>query len=598
MKLAAVDWVIIGFYGLVTLSVGLWMSRRAGKNIVEYFVAGRTLPWWLAGTSIAATWFASDAPLAAVSLIRKNGIYANWLWWYLGAGVILTVFFYARLWRRSQIITDAEFIELRYSGRAASVLRVFKACYEGLLRNCITMGWVMLAIVKFSKVALGWDTELTLLVCISLALSYTIASGLWGVVATDLLQFIVGMVGTISLAVIVLYKLGGPASMVEQIKAIENCPPGLLDVVPNPRHMSGLEFLSYMGLIFVLWVRQGEGGDGYLVQRLFATRDEKHAVLAGLWFGFAGIVLLSWPWVVAGLGSVVMFPLDHPELAADAELTYPMMIMEVMPNGLRGLLVVTFIAAFMSTMDTHLCWGASYMINDVYLRFIHPKASQRNSVFASRVAVFFLAVLAALTAWQMKSIERAWIYIIEVTAGIAGVSLLRWFWWRVNAWAEISAIVGSVLLANGNLFAKVFYKLGLLPESWWGHVQLVYQQDYGFLRALGILIVCTVVWFIVVLLTRPEPDDKLEAFYRRVRPGGWWGHIARNNPDVERDESQKLPWLGWLLGTVFIYSSLTGVCYLCMGRYIPGVGLMAVSAVTGVGAYRVARRVYEGKGQS
>ncbi len=591
MKLVAIDWIIIGLYGLIFLLAGLWMSRRSIRNIEEYFVAGRTLPWWLAGTSVAATWFASDAPLAMVSLIRKKGIYGNWLWWYLGAGVIMTVFFYAKLWRRSKIITDAEFIELRYSGHPASVLRAFKACYEGLLRNCVTMGWVMLAVVKFNKVLLGWNPRLTLLVCISMVLIYTIASGLWGVVTMDLFQYVVGMVGIMLMAVIVLYRLGGPAAMVEQIKSMDNCPPGLLDVVPDPRHIQPLEFLSYLGLIFVLWLRQGEGGDGYLIQKLSATRDEKQAVLSVLWFGFAGIVLMSWPWVVAGLGSVVMFPLDNPELAVDAELAYPMMISEVMPDGFRGLLVVAFFAAFMSTMDTHLCWGASYMINDLYIRFIHPKASHRNSVFASRLAVFFLAVLAALTAWKMESIVRAWVYLLEVTAGIAGVCLLRWFWWRVNAWAEISAIVSSVILANGNICAKAAYKLHLLPESFWNGVQLVYREEYGILRALGILIACTIIWLVVVLLTKPEPDEKLQAFYRRVRPGGWWGHIARNNPDVQCEKSRKLPWLGWLFGTLFFYSSLTGVCYLCMGRYFLGGGLLALSAVAGVCTFRAALKV-------
>ena len=464
MQLGALDWGVIVIYGIITLTLGFWFTRRAGQSMEDYFVAGRSLPWWLAGTSIAATWFATDAPLAAASLVRQQGIFGNWLWWYEGAGVMFLVFFYARLWRRANVITDAEFIELRYSGRAASVLRGFTAIFMGILKNCVVMGWVMLAMIKFSQVLLGWDAELTLGVCIVLALTYTVASGLWGVVTTDLFQFTAGMIGSIILAGIVLVKLGGPAEMAATISNLTAVSPGVLDITPDSSHVSSIEFSSYLILIFFLWTRSGQG-DGYLAQRLFATRDEKQSMLATLWFCFAGIVLDDVALDHRGPGIPGVFPDRYRNgcaWQADPELAYPMMIAELMPAGLKGLLVASFLAAFMSTMDTHLCWGGSYLVADIYRRFWYKDGSERHYVLASRVAVLILVCIAALVAWQMSSIERAWIYVIEITAGIALVWLLRWYWWRVTAWSEISAMLGSLLIANGYFIASGLNKIGML----------------------------------------------------------------------------------------------------------------------------------------
>ncbi len=490
MRLTGFDILIIALYGVLTVAIGLWFSKRAGKSIVEYFLAGRVLPWWLAGTSIAATWFATDAPLAMVSLIRKEGFYANWIWWHLGAGIMLFVFFYAKLWRRSHVLTNAEFIELRYSGASASLLRGFRAVYEGVLQNCIMMGWVILAVAKFSQVLLGWSMSFTLLVSMTLVLLYTIASGLWGVVITDLFQFTIGMIGCIILAAIVLIRYGGPVDMTQQILALPYVQPGTFDMLPHPGHLAPLKYISFVVLIAVLWLRQGDGGDGYIVQRIFAAKNEKHAVLAALWFAFAGIVVLSLPWMITGLGSLITFPLDAPELMGDQEMAYPLMVIKMLPPGLRGLLVVSFLAAFMSTMSTHLCWGASYLVNDLYLRFIKPHSSPRSTMIASRFSVFLLAVCAILVAWQMDSIERAWYYIMQILAGTTIVSLLRWYWWRINAWAEITAIVSSVVLVNSNLVFKFLHHLGLVSDGLMVSVYHVWQAEYDVLRALIVLIVC------------------------------------------------------------------------------------------------------------
>lgn len=588
MQLTSIDWVVVAVYGVVTLVLGFWFTRRAGQSVEEYFVAGRSLPWWLAGTSMAATWFATDAPLATASLVRTRGVFGNWLWWYEAAGIVFLVFFYAKLWRRAEILTDAEFVELRYSGRPASVLRVFSAIFHGIFRNAVVMGWVMLAMVKFTRVLLGWEPELALAVCVGLALTYTIASGLWGVVVTDILQFAAGMLGSVTLAGIILFRLGGPVAMADQVRALPDAPAGTLDLVPNPAHISSLEFVSFLCLIFLLWMRSAQG-DGYIAQRLFATKDERQSLLASLWFAFAGTVLVTWPWIVVGLGSLLLLPVATaiPALAADPELAYPMMIVEVMPSGLRGLMVATFLAAFMSTMDTHLCWGASYLVNDIYRRFLRRDQTERHYVLASRLAVVALVLVAAATAWQMESIQRAWIYIIELTAGIALVWLLRWYWWRVNAWAEVSAMAGSLVLANGAFWLGGLHRFGVISDSAMAGVTRFYGGEFDFIRATIILLACTGFWLVVTLNTAPDDERCLKTFYRRVRPGGWWGPISRLCPEVTVVHDAKKKWLGWGLGLMFVYGSLLGAGYLLTGRPVPGTVAMLASIVGAWAALRL-----------
>ena len=590
MNLTTIDWVVVAIYGTITLAIGLGLAKRAGRSVEDYFVAGRSLPWWLAGTSIAATWFATDAPLATAALVRRQGVYGNWLWWYEAAGILMLTFFYARLWRRAGVLTDAEIIEIRYGGAPARILRGFSAVYQGLVKNAVVMGWVMLAMVKFSNVLLGWDAALTLSVCVGLALVYTVASGLWGVVVTDMLQFVAGMLGSITLAGIVLARFGGPPGMAAAIREAPGAPAGALDLVPSAANASSLELLSFLCLIMILWMRSGQG-DGYVAQRLFATRDERQSVLASLWFAFAGTVLLTWPWIVVGLGSLLVFPAGaglDPALAADPELAYPMMIRDLMPAGLRGLMVATFLAAFMSTMDTHLCWGASYMVNDVYRRFVRKGESERHYVAASRVAVVGLAVMAAFVAWQMESIQRGWIYIIELTAGVAVVWLLRWYWWRVNAWAEIAAMAGSVVLANGRMLMNLAQAAIPLPAGLLSMAERFYAPEMDLVRAVVILIVCTLLWLVVINVTKPEEDEVLDRFHRRVRPGGWWTPVAERTGIVSADPPASRMWTGFALGALFVYGSLLGVGCMLTGRAGVGVILLGVSMAAGVLTGRLA----------
>jgi SSS family solute:Na+ symporter len=551
----------------------------------EYFVAGRSLPWWIAGVSLAATWFASDAPLAAASLVRQKGIFGNWLWWYEAGGLMMLVFFYAKLWRRANIITDAEFMEMRYSGKAGTALRGISAIYHGVLRNCVVMGWVMLAMIKFAQVLLGWDMSTTLFICGIVAVIYTFASGLWGVVMTDMFQFITGLAGSTILAGIVLYNLGGPSGMVEAISNLKDAPPGALDMIPNTEHSSALEFASYMCLIFVLWMRSGH--DGYSGQRIFATKNDKHAMLTALLWGILAVAVMTWPWIIVGLGSLVIFPISEASeaLAADPELAYPMMLAELMPIGLKGMLVASFLAAFMSTMDTHLCWGGSYLVNDIYKRFIKKDATEKHYVLASRLSILVLVGFAILTAMNMTSIEKAWIYLIDLTAGLAGVWLLRWYWWRVNGWSEISAIGASLIFANGGLIAAGFHNLGM-SDSLYEPIRYFYAEDFGFVRAVCILVATTIVWVTVAILTKPDNEATLNTFYRKVRPGGWWGDIAKQNPDIQPDESGSKRWFGWFLGVLFIYSGLLGIGNILTAKTGWGIALLMIAFASGYGLFK------------
>ncbi len=576
MQLESIDWGFIVGYCVVAFGIGIYFSKRASKNMEEFFVAGRNLPWWIAGTSIVATTLAADTPLAVSGFIRSDGIYANWFWWNALMGGMLTVFFYARLWRRARILTDMEFIELRYAGRPASTLRGFMALYSGVLQNCIVMGWVMLAMAKICQVMLGWDKVLSIGVLVMMALFYTVLSGFWGVAMTDLIQFTMAMIGSVALAFIVLVKMGGPAEMVEQVAAVPGVDLKVFQMVPDWETAGKLALITFVIQVTVQWWAQGQG-QGYVVQRLFSTRSEKDSVLAMLWFNFAHYVLRPWPWIIVGLASLVYFPLSPGE---DPELGYPNMMAKFLPVGLRGLMVASLLAAFMSTMDTQLNWGSSYLINDLYKRFFRPNASPRHYVNASRVAMVILTGLAALTAWQSESIKTAWIYLAVLTAGSGFVWLLRWFWWRINPWSEISALVAGFVMANGELWGKLLHGVGLLSGTALDSVLWAYGGDFWAIRLFIIIVVCTVLWVLVTLVTSPSPQPHLEAFYRRVRPGGWWGPIAEACPDVPR-ESVSSGWIGWLAGVVCIYCGLFGVGYVCLGAYGRGIAFLVVAGVSG-----------------
>ena len=583
MGLETLDWVVITIYMIITITVGAVIARNKSKDITEFFVAGRSLPWWLLGTSIAATWFATDAPLAVTALVRTKGIYGNWLWWYLGTGVMMMVFFYAKYWRRAEILTDAELIEMRYSGKSASVLRGFTAAFFGIFKNCITLGWVMLAMLKFSQIMLGWSAEFALIVTCGYALIHTLTSGIKGVVILDMLHFSAGTISTILLAILILVQVGGPSELAAQIAARTDAPSGVLDMFPNLSHIGLTEMVGFTCLIGVLWLGQAQG-DGYIVQRLFSAKNEKHAIKASLWFAVAGIIILTWPWIVVGLGSIVILPISEASsaLQADPELVYPMMILEVLPTGLKGLLVVSFMAAFMSTVDTHLCWGGSYIVNDIYKRFIKKNATDSHYLLVSRIGIVILLFLSAIAAWQMDSIAGAWIYIIEIVSGIAIILMLRWFWWRINAWSEITSMIAALILANGHIIVKGLYKMNLVHESFFEHINIWYNDDHALIRATIILLSCTVISLIVTYLTKPVANETLVAFYKKVRPKGWWGPIAvQVAPEMVASDKARNSWIGFALGVVFLNSLLFSVGHAVLGSYTISLVLLVFGLVSG-----------------
>lgn len=586
MQLSALDWLVIAVYFLLSLGVGLYFRARAGKSTHEFFLSGRNVPWWLAGTSMVATTFAADTPLAVTGLVAKGGIAGNWLWWNFVAGGMLMVFCYARLWRRAGVMTDVEFAEIRYSGAPAAFLRGFRALYLGLPINCIVLGWVNLAMVKILENVLGVSKLQALAITLGMiALTSLIStlSGLWGVLVTDLFQFAIAMGMVIVLAVFAVGAVGGIDGLlvrletVDRLRALSSGGQGsVLSFIPdvNSAWMPMLTFLVYISLNWwATWYPGSEpGGGGFVAQRMFSAKDEKHSLLATLWFQVAHYALRPWPWILTALVSLVLYP-----GLADPEAGYLRVMNDHLPASLRGLMVAAFAAAYMSTIATQLNWGASYLINDFYRRFIRREASERHYVLASRLATVLLTVASAVTTFYMTSIAAAWKLLIVTGAGTGGVLLLRWYWWRINAWSEVASMVAAFLVS-------VTLQLG------WG---LDSDDPLGFAWIMIITIsLTTAAWLAVTLLTKPEPQEKLLEFYRRVRPSGaGWAAIARLAPEI-RPEGD-----GWrnladaAAGCVMIYGALFGVGKLLLKQPGTGLLLLACAGLAAAFIYRdLARR--------
>jgi len=455
VQLAALDWLVIALYFLLSLGIGLYYKARAGRSTQEFFLSGRNVPWWLAGTSMVATTFAADTPLAVTGLVAKGGIAGNWLWWNFVAGGMLTVFFYARLWRRAGVMTDVEFAEIRYSGAPAAFLRGFRALYLGLLINSIVLGWVNLAMVKILEHVLG----VTKIQAIAITLGMigvtsviSTLSGLWGVLVTDFVQFAIAMGMVIVLAVFAVGAVGGMDGLLARLSELDRARAAtgqagsVLSFIPDPNSawMPMLTFLVYISLNWwATWYPGSEpGGGGFVAQRMFSARDEKHSLLATLWFQVAHYALRPWPWILTALVAMVQYP-----GLADPEAGYLRVMLDHLPASLRGLMVAAFAAAFMSTIATQLNWGASYLVNDFYRRFVRREAGERHYVLVSRLATVLLTLVSAVVTFYMTSIAAAWKLLIVTGAGTGGVLLLRWYWWRVNAWSEVSSMVAAFVVS-------------------------------------------------------------------------------------------------------------------------------------------------------
>jgi SSS family solute:Na+ symporter len=567
LKLTSVDWCIIAAYFLFNLLIGFYYKNKAGSNTTEFFLSGRNVPWWLAGTSMVATTFAADTPLVVTGLVARNGIAGNWLWWNMVASGMLTVFLFSRLWRRSGMTTDIELAELRYSGKPAAFLRGFRALYLGVLMNCIILGWVNLAMVKILMLVLGLSKDQALWLVIGIiALTSFVStlSGLWGVLVTDLFQFAIKMTMVIVLGVQAVRAVGGIDAMKAKLGG-DGSP--FLSFVPDLHSvwMPAVTFFVYIAVNWwATWYPGAEpGGGGYVAQRMFSAKDERNSLLATLWFNIAHYALRPWPWVLVGMASVILYP--HLQ---DPETGYVRVMIDYLPASLRGLMVAAFAAAFMSTVGTQLNWGASYLVNDFYRRFIQKSEPERHYVRASQVAV---------VTHYMDSIAGAWKLLIVTGAGTGAVLILRWYWWRINAWSEVSAM--ATAFAVSIILQTVF------------HLDSDNPVQFAYLILITVA-VTTVVWIAVTFLTAPETDATLIGFYRRVRPSiSGWNRIARLAPDVRA--SSDLGWnlLDWLCGCVLIYGSLFGIGKIILKDYATGFAFAAMAAVAaGVIFWDLSRR--------
>jgi len=573
MALTWLDWFWIALYFALNAAVGFYYRARAGKSVDEFFLSGRNVPWWLAGTSMVATTFAADTPLAVTGMVARGGIAGNWLWWSFVAGGMLTVFFYARLWRRSGVMTDIEFAEIRYSGRPAAFLRGFRALYLGIPINCIVLGWVNLAMVKILMLALGVTRVGALAIVLGLiAITSMISalSGLWGVLVTDVLQFVVKMTMVIVLAVAAVHAVGGMGALKMKLAAIDQArgahAGSVLNFIPDLTSpwMPMMTFMVYISLNWwASWYPGAEpGGGGYIAQRMFSAKDERNSLLATLWFNIANYALRPWPWILVALVSLVVFPgLQDPESG------YVRVMIVYLPPSLRGVMLAAFAAAYMSTIATQLNWGASYIVNDFYRRFVRKTADDRHYVWVSRWATVLLTVVSAVVTFYLGSIGGAWKMLLATGAGTGSVLLLRWYWWRINAWSEISAMIAAAATS-------------LVLQMGWG-LDTDKPIDFAWIMILTVAIT-TVVWVAVTFLTRPETKDTLVGFYRRVRPArAGWGPVSAMAPEVVSAGGGWFDALDWICGCALIYGALFGVGKLLLGEMGLGFGLLAMGAAGG-----------------
>ena len=579
MQLTTLDWIVIAAYFALNLGVGLYWYRRASGSMEDFFVSGRRAPWWLAGTSLVATTFAADTPLVVTGLVFRYGIAGNWLWWSMALSGILTVFFFARLWRRAGVLTDMELTELRYAGRPAAILRGFRALYLALPVNTIILGWVNLAMAKILEITLGIERLDAVMFCLTLTLLYTTVSGLWAVLWTDLLQFVLAMGVVIALAFSALEAVGGMEGLERRLTELDAAR-GMDSLAMAPGWESGwfLMFLVYLSVNWwASWYPGAEpGGGGYVAQRIFSAKDERHSLGATLWFNLAHYALRPWPWILTALAAVALYP-D----TSDPEGAYVRVMVDHLPPSLRGLLLAGFAAAYMSTVSTHINLGASYLVNDFYRRFVRRASPERHYVLASRVASVLVAVLAGVATYFMSSIEVAWKFLIAIGAGAGLVFMLRWFWWRINAWSEVAAMAAagiSSLFLQSPLAAGIVERLrtfdAQLPA---GKLDAADAHGFAWLMVLTTAFT-TVAWLAATFLTPPEPEEKLREFYRRVRPAALgWGPIAKLEPG---GSSQSLLWSAadWVAGCGLVYSALFGIGKLIFGQVFAGATLLVVGA--------------------
>ena len=585
MTLAFLDWVVVGVFFAVTLGIGWWAARRAKSSPEDYFLSGREMPWWLLGVSMVATTFAADTPNFVTQQVRENGVSGNWVWWSFILGSMATVFIFARLWRRSHVVTDVELYELRYGGKPAAFLRGFRALYLGIIFNVLVMGNVCLAGVKFGEIVLGIDGWVMLSGSGVIVLFYSVLGGLRGILFTDLFQFFFALGGAILAAILLVghSDVGGWEAMLSNELVQEK-----MNIFPDMSDASVWVPMLFIPLAVQWWGSSypgaEPGGGGYVVQRMLAAKDESHSMRAVLLFYFAHYVLRPWPWIVVGLASLVAFPTlaemqaAFPGMSAEFvkdDAAYPAML-TLLPRGILGLVAASLIAAFMSTMSTQVNLGASYFVNDLYKRFFKPEASAKHLIVVARVVTVVMVVLASISGLVLESADQAFQYMLLLTAGSGGVLILRWFWWRISAYTEIVAMVGSLVVAAVLAFGVDF------PETAAGNAERI---CWG----VG---VTTLLWLGSVFITPGTEKRTLEAFYRLTRPGGpGWGPVKEGMKNVpEQPDSLGVGVSCAFLGSLAMVLSLVGIGYGVYGEVVVAGGCLLGALGFGGGTWWFWRR--------
>ena len=589
IRMAPIDWVIVVGYLVFGLIVCSIFVRRAGRGTSEFFASGRALPWWLLGTSMVATTFSTDTPNLVTDIVRKSGVAGNWVWWAFLITGMMTVFLYAKLWRRSKVLTDLEFYEIRYGGKSAAAVRCFRAVYLGLFFNCVIMASVTLAAVKIAAILFGADRAYTVLVCSVVVVVFSVLSGLWGVVVTDLVQFIMAMVGAFAAAYFAVKHpdVGGLSGMLGKID------PGKLNLLPDFGNWDLLLTVLIVPIAvqwWSVWYPGAEpGGGSYIAQRMLAAKDEKHSMGATLWFNIAHYALRPWPWIIVALCSLIVFPqlsdikAAFPGVSDDLlgnDIAYPAML-KFLPAGFLGVMVGSLMAAYISTMDTHLNWGASYLVHDLYRRFIYRdptagdpdatdqqrRAVERHYVLVGRLVTVGLMGVAASFVFFMETAKDNFDLMLQIGAGTGLIYLLRWFWWRVNAWSEIAAMISSFG------FAVVMFVADRT-----GADAIAIQPPYRLIVGVGLT---TVVWVVVTFLTPPSRKEVLMSFYRLVRPAGpGWKAIRAEAGLPPSPDSMSQCLLGWFLACVVVYAALFGAGCFLYGRMSQGIAFAVVFGVS------------------
>jgi SSS family solute:Na+ symporter len=568
MHLTNLDWTIVAASIVVSFLPAIFFARRASRSTAEFFTSGRAAPWWLVGISMVATTFSTDTPNLVTNMVRERGVSDNWLWWAFLLTGMLTVFFYARMWRRSGVLTDLEFYELRYSGRAASFVRGFRAVYLGLFFNCVIMATVNLAAAKIGNIVLGWPMGKTLLFCSVITIFFASVSGLWGVLVTDSIQFAITMTGTFAVAWFAVQhpKVGGLAGLLARTD------PKTLSLLPDfgdwPTALSVFVIPITIQWWSVWYPGAEPGGGSYIAQRMLASRSEKDALTGTLFFNAMHYALRPWPWLVVALASILVypslsdirsaFPYVDPKLVGN-DMAYPAML-QFLPAGFLGLMVAGLLAAYRSTIETHLNWGTSYLVHDLYRRFLRKGAAEKHYVFMGRVVTALLMACAVSLTFALDTARESFQLILSVGAGTGLLYLLRWFWWRINAWSEVAAMVSSFLVAVG------FFVAGRLGTRVEAHVSL-----------LVTVAATTVVWIAVTYMTRPTDRATLVHFYRLVRPAGpGWGPVREEAGTGPSPDSLSQNLLGWVLGCLLVYAALFGTGSFLYGHTGLGMAWLAV----------------------